>query len=146
MCVFTNAHELVAAKPKHNALVADRCLKGTSYSAKRLTSGAVPLLVVQDFQAIDIDEEDREIAALAAGGCNAMFKKSVEPTHVSNAGQFIVQRQLVLFENIDCVEDGPGDVLSEEFGKGDIALGEAVTFAVNKFEDSANSAFEPYGD
>jgi paraquat-inducible protein B len=70
----------------------------------------------------------------------------VKRAEVINTRKVISNREFVLFENVDGVQNGPRHVLSKKLREGDISFRELTsTFAVDEFKYATNGTFESYG-
>ena len=85
-------HELVAAEARHDVAAADALAQTLRDDAQQLVARAVAERVVDDLEAIEVHQQQRDLLALALRGGERLRDVRVEERAVRQTGQRIVQR------------------------------------------------------
>lgn len=84
-------HELVAAKPRQDGVIAAQCRHRTADAAgelqQRLVAGLVAQGVVDPFEVVDVGEQQRQLAVGTACGVQQMVQAFAEAQAVGQPGQ-----------------------------------------------------------
>jgi hypothetical protein len=97
--LFEQHRELVAAHAGHRVLVAHRLAESRRHRHQQVVARLVTEAVVDDLEAVEVDEEDADRALATAGPGQGHLKPALEEGPVGQAGEGVVVRlagQLVL--------------------------------------------------
>ena len=90
--VFAHDHELVAAEARHRVGRADRTGEPTRDLDEQLVADDVTETVVDELEAVEVEEQDRDVA-LGAFGARQRVREAVdEQQAVGEVGEVVVQR------------------------------------------------------
>ena len=85
-------HELVAAEARHDVAAADALAQALRDDAQELVPGAMAEGVVDDLEAIEVHQQQRDLFALTLRGGERLRDVRVQEGAVRQPGQGIVQR------------------------------------------------------
>ena len=87
--------ELVAGQARHHVAVAELSAQAPGQFAQQRVASGVSLRVVDDLEAVDVDEQHRGCRVVPRGRQQHLLGLVVEEHAVGQAGQRVVERQLV---------------------------------------------------
>ena len=92
ICRLADHDELVAADARHEICIADIRLEDFRGVDEHRVAGCMPERVIDLLEAVEIDVQQRDLAAVAARACAVLCQGFIEIAAVRQAGQRVVKR------------------------------------------------------
>ena len=92
--LFQDDHEFVAAEPRHHVARAQRTPQPAADFHQQHVAGVMAQRIVDDLEAVEIDEQHRKLALVALRGVDRPPQHAVELVAVRQVGQAVMRRQI----------------------------------------------------
>jgi hypothetical protein len=107
--------------------------------AEQFAADEMAVLVVDGFEAIEVEEDEAERFGFVAGDVQLGLKQGVEMAGVEEAGDVVGDGKLLCVGDVLSVFDGDGGVIDQDVQEGDRLVGVLVEMRIEDFEDAVGA-------